>query len=78
MALFVVALLLGFYSLGANAVEGFVNYPSWHHIPEGSFRPFHRHLNRVVPIWVVAPTMLWTLATGLLIFFGPDTWSKWA
>ncbi|WP_436073773.1 hypothetical protein, partial [Devosia sp. LjRoot3] len=72
MALFVVALVFCFYSLGANAVEGLINYPSWKLIPEASFRAYHKHLDRSVPIWVVLPTLVYTVATALLIFLGPD------
>ena len=75
--LFLLAFAVGFYALGANAVEGFVNYPSWRLIPAAAFQDFHRYVDRVVPLYVVLPTAIWTVLTAVAILVAPSTIPRW-
>ena len=60
---FAVAFALVFYANGAGAIEGFVNYSSWHLIGASEFVTFHKFITPRVLAFLVAPT---ALATGVL------------
>ena len=54
-ALVVAVVLLNAYSSGANCVERFVNYQTWHLIPANAFKAYHRAQQPLIQAFVVAP-----------------------
>jgi len=68
---FIIAFALVFYGTGAAFVESFVNYPSWPLVGAGEFIPFHRFIGPRVLIFLVAPMLLGTVFTILLLWFRP-------
>lgn len=68
---FLLAFALVFYGTGAAFIEGFVNYPSWHLIGKAEFTPFHRFISPRVLSFLVAPLLIGTLFTVLLLWFRP-------
>ena len=77
---FTVAFALVFYSNGAGAIEGFVNYSSWHLIGAAEFVTFHKFLTPRVLAFLVAPTALATVFSILMLWFRPRSipaWSVW-
>ena len=77
---FLIAFALVFYGTGAAFVESFVNYPSWHLIGSAEFTQFHRFISPRILTYLVAPMMLGTVLTILLLWFRPaaiPTWSVW-
>jgi hypothetical protein len=57
-ALAVAVVLLNGYSFGANCVERFVNYATWHLIPTDAFKAYHRAQQPKILAFVVGPTVL--------------------
>ena len=68
---FAVALGLVCYGNGAAFIESFVNYPSWHLIGAGEFRTYHQFIGPRVIAFLVAPAVLGTLCTALLLWCPP-------
>lgn len=68
---FLTAFALVFYSTGAAFVESFVNYPSWRLIGASEFVAYHRFITPRVVAFLVAPAMLGTVFTVLLLWFRP-------
>ncbi len=54
-ALVLVVVLLNAYCFGANCVERFVNYRTWHLIPADAFKAYHRAQQPLIQAFVVAP-----------------------
>jgi hypothetical protein len=54
-ALVLAVVLLNAYCLGANCVERFVNYQTWHLIPAHAFKAYHRAQQPLIQAFVVAP-----------------------
>ena len=50
--------LLNAYSFGANCVERFVNYQSWHLVPAAAFQAYHRAQQPFIQAFVVAPMFI--------------------
>ncbi len=80
-ALAVAVIVLNAYCLGANCVERFVNYQTWHLIPAEAFKPYHRAQQPLILAFVVAP--MWVglvLQIWLAIWLplGIDPWVVWA
>jgi hypothetical protein len=78
--IFVLAFALVFYGNGAAFVESFVNYPSWHLIGNDAFPNYHRFIGQRVIAFLVAPAMLGTVFTIVLLRFRPAAiplWSVW-
>jgi len=61
-ALVLAVILLNAYCLGANCVERFVNYQTWHLIPAEAFKAYHRAQQPLIQTFVVAP-----MAVGFLL-----------
>lgn len=79
-SIFVLAFALVFYGNGAAFVESFVNYPSWHLIGTGEFIAYHGFIGPRVIAFLVAPALLGTVLTILLLRFRPSgipLWSVW-
>ena len=65
-ALVIAVVLLNGYCFGANWVERFVNYQTWHLIPADAFRAYHRAQQPLIQAfrgradgnWVRAPAMV--------------------
>lgn len=78
--LFVLAFALVFYGNGAGFIETAVNYPSWHIVGAGEFPAYHRFIGPRVIAFLVAPAVVGTLFTMLLLRFRPaglPAWSIW-
>jgi hypothetical protein len=69
--IFVLAFALVLYGNGAGVVETLVNYPSWHLIGPHEFPAYHRFIGPRVIAVLVAPAVLGTLFTVLLLRFRP-------
>lgn len=54
-ALVLAIVLLNAYCFGANCVERFVNYQTWHLIPGDAFPAYHRAQQPRIQAFVVAP-----------------------
>ena len=79
--IFLIAFALVFYVNGAAFVESFVNYPSWHLIGADEFIAYHRFITPRVIAFLVAPALLGTVFTILMLWFRPVTipvWAVWA
>ncbi len=61
-ALVLAILVLNAYCFGANCVERFVNYQTWHLIPAEAFKAYHRAQQPLIQAFVVAP-----MAVGLVL-----------
>lgn len=78
---FLIAFALVLYGTGAATIESFVNYPSWHLIGAGEFIAYHRFISPRVLILLVAPLLLGTAFTILLLWSRPaaiPAWAVWA
>lgn len=78
--IFLLAFALVFYGNGAALIESFVNYPSWHLIGAESFPAYHRFIGPRVIAFLVAPAVLGTVLTIVLLRFRPAAiplWSVW-
>ena len=69
---FLAAFALVFYSSGAAFIESFVNYPSWPLIGRAEFTSFHRFIAPRILTFLVAPMLLGTVFTVLLLWFRPS------
>jgi hypothetical protein len=75
--LFLVTFALVFYNLGASFIESFVNYPTWRLIGANEFRTYHQAVGPLYIIYGVAPGVLATVLTLLLLSFGPPAIPTW-
>jgi len=79
--IFVIAFALVFYGNGAAFVESFVNYSSWHLIGSDEFIAYHHFIAPRVLTFLVAPALLGTVFTVLMLWARPSTiplWAVWA
>jgi hypothetical protein len=76
--LFVFTFALFFYFTGAAFIESFVNYPSWRLIGAGEFIAYHRSLNVGIVAFLVAPGLLATICTILMLWWRPAEISRWS
>ena len=79
--IFVIAFALVFYGNGAAFIESFVNYPSWPLIGNGQFVAYHQFISPRVLAFLVAPALLGTLFTVLMLWSRPAAiplWAVWA
>jgi hypothetical protein len=76
--LFLVTLALVFYNLGSTFIESFVNYPTWRLVGANEFRAFHQAVGFLYIIYGVAPGVLATVLTLLLLYFRPPAIPTWA
>lgn len=77
---FILALALIFYANGAAFMESFVNYPSWRLIGPDSFLRYHHFISPRVIAFLVAPALLGTVFTFLMLRSRPAAiplWSVW-
>jgi hypothetical protein len=67
---FIAFTVLSFYSMGAEFLESFVNYPSWHTIGTSEvWIPYHESLHaKIIPVLAI-PTLLLQLISNILLFF---------
>jgi len=78
---FLIAFALVFYGTGAAFMEGFVGYPSWPLVGSAEFTQFHRFISPRILTYLVAPLVLGTVVSILLIWFRPaaiPAWPVWA
>jgi hypothetical protein len=75
--IFLIAFALVFYTNGAGFIEGFVNYSSWHLIGEDEFIAYHRFISPRVLAFLVAPALLSTAFTILMLWSRPATIPAW-
>lgn len=68
---FLIAFALVFYGTGAAFIEGFVNYPSWQLIGADEFVAYHRFISPRVLTFLVAPLLLGTAFTILMLWSRP-------
>ena len=76
--IFLVAFALVFYGTGAAFMEGFVNYPSWPLIGANEFVAYHRFVSPRILTFLVAPLVLGTVFTILLLWRRPAAIPAWA
>ena len=76
--IFLAAFAFVFYGNGAAFVESFVNYSSWHLIGSDEFIQFHRFIGPRVLAFLVAPALIGTLLTILMLRFRPRAIPLWA
>ena len=76
--IFVIAFALVFYTNGAGLIEGFVNYPSWPLIGTAEFVTYHHFIAPRVLAFLVAPALLGTVFTILMLWARPATIPAWA
>lgn len=79
--IFVIAFALVLYGNGAAFVESFVNYSSWHLIGRGEFVAYHQFIGPRVLTFLVAPVLLGTVFTILMLWMRPAVippWAVWA
>lgn len=67
-----------FYGTGASFIESFVNYPSWPLIGTAEFTQYHRFISPRIVTYLVAPLLLGTVFTVLLLWFRPAAIPVWA
>ena len=78
---FLIAFALVFYGNGAAFVESFVNYSSWHLIGAEEFISYHRFIGPRVIAFMVAPALLGTAFSILMVWVRPVAipgWAVWA
>jgi hypothetical protein len=75
---FTVAFALVFYANGAGAIEGFVNYSSWHLIGASEFVTYHKFITPRVLAFLVAPSALATVFSILMLWFRPPSIPAWS
>ncbi len=78
--IFLIAFALVFYGNGAAFIESFVNYPSWHLISASEFTAYHQFISPRVLTFLVAPAVLGTVFTILMLWSRPvaiPAWSVW-
>jgi hypothetical protein len=76
--IFVIAFALVFYGNGAAFIESFVNYPSWRLIGDSEFVAYHHFISPRVLAFLVAPALLGTLFTFLMLWSRPAAIPLWA
>lgn len=79
--IFVIAFALVLYGNGAAFVETFVNYSSWHLIGSDEFVAYHQFITPRVLVFLVAPALLGTVFTVLMLWARPamiPLWAVWA
>lgn len=79
--IFLIAFALVFYGTGAAFIESFVNYASWHLIGADEFIAYHRFISPRVLTFLVAPLLLGTGFTVLMLWSRPaaiPAWAVWA
>jgi hypothetical protein len=79
--IFLMAFSLVCYGTGAAFIESFVNYASWHLIGADEFIAYHRFISPRVLALLVAPLLLGTACTILMLWSRPaaiPAWAVWA
>ena len=76
--IFLIAFTLVFYGTGAAFIEGFVNYSSWHLIGADEFIAYHQFISPRVLTFLVAPLLLGTAFTILMLWSRPVPIPAWA
>lgn len=79
--LFLATFALVFYGMGAAFIESFVNYPSWKLIGPDEFLKYHNAISPLIIGYLVAPMVIVTILTALLLWFRPraiPAWALWA
>ena len=75
---FVIAFALVFYGTGAAFIESFVNYASWPLIGADEVIAYHRFISPRVLALLVAPLLLGTVFTILMLWSRPAAIPAWA
>jgi len=75
---FLIAFSLVLYGTGGAFIEGFVNYASWHLIGAEEFIAYHRFISPRVLGFLVAPLVLGTTFTVLMLWSRPAAIPEWA
>ncbi|MEO5820870.1 MAG: hypothetical protein ABIT71_10215 [Vicinamibacteraceae bacterium] len=78
--IFVLTFALVCYANGAAGIESFVNYPSWRLIGASEFMAYHAFIGPRVIAFLVAPALLGTVCTAMLLRWRPvaiPRWSVW-
>ena len=79
--IFLIAFALVFYGTGAAFIESFVNYESWRLIGTDEFVAYHQFIAPRVLAFLVAPLLLGTAFTILMLWSRPaaiPAWAVWA
>jgi hypothetical protein len=75
---FIAAFALVFYANGAGFIESFVNYSSWRLIGSTEFIQYHQFISPRVLSFLVAPALLGTVFTILMLWMRPAAIPLWA
>jgi hypothetical protein len=75
--IFALAFALVCYGNGAACVESFVNYPSWRLVGATQFTAYHAFIGPRVIAFLVAPALLGTACTALLLWSRPAAIPAW-
>ncbi len=75
---FLIAFCMVLYGTGAAIIESFVNYPSWHLIGAAQFTQFHQFISPRILAYLVAPMLLGTVFSILLLWHRPAAIPLWA
>lgn len=75
---FLIAFALVCYGTGAAFIEGFVNYPSWALIGADEFVTYHRFISPRVLTFLVAPLLLGSVFTIVMLWSRPAAIPAWA
>lgn len=76
--LLLLAFGLAFYTLGAGAIEGFVNYRTWCRIGPAEFRDYHRAVGPRIVAYLVVPFGVGVLLTAALLAWRPPSIPLWS
>lgn len=76
--IFLTAFALVCYGTGAAIIESFVNYPSWRLIGPDEFVAYHQFISPRVLALLVAPLLLGTAFTTLMLWSRPAAIPAWA
>lgn len=76
--IFLIAFALVFYGTGAAFIQSFVNYASWPLIGADEFIAYHQFISPRVLAFLVAPLLLGTVFTILMLWSRPAAIPAWA
>jgi hypothetical protein len=81
--MFVIFIVLTFFTLGAGYLESFVNYPLWHIIGESDrWTEYHRALGPRIAVVLAIPVLILSPIANVLLFFvrpaSIPPWTIWA
>lgn len=74
---FIIVFILTFYGLGASIIDHYVIYPTLPLIGENEFAPYYAAFSPRILLFLVAPVILQTVFTILLLWLRPKAIPLW-